>query len=90
MKPRRTVQSDIVYRLPGGNEDNDLWVSRLQDDQGAPVIQSVWEPTAGERRLIAEGANIELLVWGGGHPPVAMHTTFVQLGRPAPPDVRAG
>jgi hypothetical protein len=46
------------------------------------VICSVWEPTAGEREAIAPGANIELIVWGTGTPPVAMTTTDAPLGKP--------
>jgi hypothetical protein len=82
MRARRTVESNQVFRLPGGTEDNDLWVRRALDSGGRPVICSVWELDEDERAAIAAGANVELVVWGDGTPPVAMHTTTVALGRP--------
>ena len=72
MKPRRTPSSDKVFRLVGGNEDNDLWVEMTQDVLGAPIILSVWELSDAERTAIATGATIELMVWGRGTPPVAL------------------
>lgn len=72
MKPRRTIHSDMVLSLPGGTEDNDLWAQRDQYVDGSPLIRSCWVPTDDERRAIAAGANIELIVWGIRHPPVAM------------------
>lgn len=81
MKPRRTWRSDTVFRLPGGNEDNDLWVERRADETGRPVLESVWEPTPEEREAIARGDNVYLLVWGG-QPPVALGVTDVPLGKP--------
>lgn len=86
MRPRRTHLSNQVFRLAGGNEDNDLWVTGESSDLG-PVIRSTWEPTDDERTAIAAGENIELVVWGDGHPPVAVHTTGVALG--APPAMEA-
>lgn len=80
MKPRRTPQSNVVLRLDGGNEDNDLWAER-SDEEGVPVIRSTWELSAADRQEIAEGANIELITWGVSHPPVALQTTTRQLGR---------
>jgi hypothetical protein len=82
MKPRRTHASTRVFRLPGGTEDSDLWAEEARDAAGAPVVASVWEFTDAERRAVADGANVELVVWGTGTPPVAMHTTRVELGRP--------
>lgn len=81
MRARRTVLSDFVFRLPGGTEDNDLWVQRRVDTDERPVMSSTWEPTEEERQAIAAGANIELLIWGGGHPPVSVTTTDVDLGK---------
>lgn len=81
MKPRRTHLSNVVFELPGGNEDNSLWLYREQSAQGT-ILRSCWVPTDAERKEIAEGANIELLVWGGGHPPVAMMTCDYPLGVP--------
>jgi len=82
MRARRTVNSDKVFRLPGGNEDNDLWVEVFEDDDGYPIIASVWEPTPQERLRIAAGENVKLMVWGSGHPPVAMGVTDERLGKP--------
>lgn len=81
MKPRRTYESQRVLRLPGGNEDNDLWVSLKRDEDDHAIISSVWEPTPEERQRIAEGANIELCVWAIKTPPVLLDVTDVPLGR---------
>lgn len=60
-----------MFSLPGGNEDNDLFCERLVDD-GEVITISTWELDEDERRAVAAGARIELLVWGPGHPPVAL------------------
>jgi hypothetical protein len=83
VRPRRTHLTDTVFRLPGGTEDNDLWVQRMIED-ALPVLRSVWQPTDEERAAIANGANIELRVWGQGTPPLAVSTTDEQLGRKPP------
>jgi hypothetical protein len=75
-----------VFRLPGGTEDNDLWVQRLTDADNFPVLRSVWEPSDEERKAIAEGGSVELLVWAGQYPPVAVSTTDEQLGKGHNPD----
>lgn len=80
MRPRRTVESNQVFRLAGGTEDNDLWTRVARDEDGLQVVISTWEPTDEERSAIAAGANIELCVWGG-QPPVSLAVTQVQLGR---------
>jgi hypothetical protein len=80
VKARRTHRSNRVFRLPGGTEDNDLWVEECEDD-GRPVLSSTWEPTPEEREAIANGANIELLIWGKAQPPVFVGTTTVPLGK---------
>ena len=76
MKPRRTPSSNKVFRLVGGTEDNDLWVR--QDEQG---IASVWELDDDERAAVALGANIELMVFGAGTPPVSLAVTTELLGK---------
>jgi hypothetical protein len=81
MRARRTHNSTRVFRLPGGTEDNDLWVYALADEAGYPIIASVWEPTEAERQAIAGGENIRLLIWGTGIPPVAIDTTDEPLGK---------
>lgn len=80
MRPRRTPYSNQVFRLAGGTEDNDLWVERTTS-AGEPIIRSVWELDADERRKVAEGHNIYLIVWGNGTPPVALGVTDDELGR---------
>jgi hypothetical protein len=77
MKPRRTHLSNQVFSLRGGNEDNDLW---LYND--GEHLRSCWVPSEEERRAIAEGANVELIVWGQGTPPVAIRTCDYPLGAP--------
>lgn len=78
MRARRTVKSNKVFTLAGGTEDNDLWVQEKVED-GVPIQSSVWEPSPEQRRSIADGANIELEVWGSAHPPVNIRTTRVAL-----------
>jgi hypothetical protein len=80
MIPRRTPNSNSVFRLPGGTEDNDLWVERTTSDQG-PCIRSVWQLSEDERARVAAGENVYLVVWGAGTPPVALGVTDERLGR---------
>jgi hypothetical protein len=82
MKPRRTHDSTNCLSLPGGNEDNDLWIERANDGDGGVILCSVWEPTPDERERIAAGENVELLLWSPVHPPVSLRTTGVALGKP--------
>lgn len=81
VKPRRTPSSNHVFEMPGGTEDQSLWCRLDTSVKGTPTIASVWYLTALERKAIAAGANIELVVWGGGHPPVALRTTTEPLGK---------
>lgn len=69
MRPRRTPTSNKVFRLPGGNEDNDLWCDQ---DLDGPTITSTWELDDAEREQIAAGGTLDLTIWGTGHPPVAL------------------
>jgi hypothetical protein len=46
-----------------------------------PLLRSTWEPSDLERRAIALGQNVELIVFGTGHPPVAMRAVDTPLGR---------
>lgn len=79
MRPRRTRKSNRVFRLDGGTEDNDLWV--FEEPHGVnTLIHSTWELTPHEREQIAAGANVELTIWGPGHPPVDMRVTTIALG----------
>lgn len=72
MRQRKTPTTNHVFELPGGNEDNSLFVEVAEDTVGNPIHISVWEPDEEERKLLAMGATIELVVWGLGTPPVAM------------------
>lgn len=81
MKPRRTHTSDGVLRLIGGNEDSDLWYELVQDDNGNPAIETIWEPNDIERKAIANGSSVRLIVWGTSHPPVAVGVSGAPLGR---------
>lgn len=91
MRPRRTPSSNHVYRLPGGNEDNDLWVHvgpfehPGDASHGARTIGSVWELDEHDRVAIAAGANIELVIIGSAQPPVSLAVTHEPLGRELPP-----
>lgn len=80
VRPRRTPTTEVVLSLPDGNEDNDLWV-RVGRDGGDWTITSVWEIEPADRAAILAGANIELIVFGRGHPPVDMRVTDEQLGK---------
>lgn len=82
MKPRRTHTSNDVFKLDGANEDHDLWITRAVDGSKLPVLISVWVPTDDERQRLAQGENLELVVWGYQHPVVAMGITDAPLGRP--------
>lgn len=78
MRPRRTPSSNFVYRLPGGTEDNDLHCRRGECLGGTPYVASVWDLEPAERAAIGAGANVELTVLGGGHPPVILGVTREQ------------
>jgi len=71
MRPRRTSVSNCVFRLAGGNEDNDLWARRGSTD-GEPWIESTWQLDDDERAAIAAGGTVELRVYGDGTPPVSL------------------
>lgn len=85
MKARRTVRTDRVLHLPDGTEDNDLWfyVETFDDDVlgECKAICSVWVPSDEERKAIAAGENIRLIVFSGQHPPVTIDTTDERIGR---------
>jgi hypothetical protein len=74
MRPRKTENSNMVYSLPGGNEDNDMHCQRLKPGS----ILSVWDFTDEERKLIAEGYNVELVIYTEPIPPVSMAVTPAQ------------
>jgi hypothetical protein len=72
MKVISTPYTNVVFRLPGGTDDNNLPVFVGDNEQGEKVIVSTWELDDEERAAIAQGATISLVVWGEGTPPVAL------------------
>jgi hypothetical protein len=44
-------------------------------------LPGVWVPSDEERQAIADGANVELIVYGAGHPPVSMRLDETPLGK---------
>lgn len=83
MRPRRTPDSNVVFSLPGGTEDNDLWLCRTTTEDDDPVLMSIWELDDDERQIIARGGCVRLIVWGAGTPPVAIGVYDGPLGREA-------
>jgi hypothetical protein len=71
VRARRTPETTVVFRLDGGNEDNDLWVKRGRQD-GMPFVESVWELDDEERAAIAAGGTVELRVYTEITPPVSL------------------
>lgn len=72
MRPRRTPDSNVVYVLPGGNEDRDLHVERGEFSNGDPYTISEWELTPAEREAVAIGGRIQLVMHTHLLPPMAM------------------
>lgn len=85
MKPRRTHFSNMVFRLPGGTEDNDLWTYQGADTSGHVVTCSTWVPTDDERRAIADGANVEVILWSDEQPPIDVRLGTDPIGAPSRP-----
>lgn len=50
----------------------DITINEVVLGAGSAAMQSAWEPTTGEMRLLKEGASIILTVMGTTHPPVMM------------------
>lgn len=72
MRPRRTPDSNVVYRLPGGTEDNDLWCERLPSAYAGTRIMSEWELDDDEREAIAAGGRVYLVQYGEPIQPVSL------------------
>jgi hypothetical protein len=71
-KPVVTETTTSVFKLPGGTDENDLPVEHTVSEEGQPILLSTWELDEEERKLVASGSKIQLLLWGQGHPPVAI------------------
>lgn len=72
MRPTQTKNTTAIFRLPGGTEENNLAVEYKVGEGGERVMASVWTLSDDERAKIAAGGMVELMVWGAGHPPVAL------------------
>lgn len=84
MRPVRTADANITLTLPGGTAENDLPAKRaMLYDAGRGQTEAdaqlgfitTWLPTEEEARKLEAGAAVELIVWGKGHPPVAVSVT---------------
>lgn len=67
MRPVRTPESTNIYALPGGNEDNYLYVRETGGE-----IHSDWELGEAERVMLAGGARVRLTLIGALVPPVIL------------------
>jgi len=72
MRPRRTIDTDLVLQLPGGNEDNDMW-AKVGETDGQPWIESYWELSPKDLAELIDDGCIVLRLWGNVHPPIAMY-----------------
>jgi hypothetical protein len=75
VKPIRTPWTNKTFLLSGGGLESDLPVETAFNagEPDEPVIRSMWALTDQERDWVKSGARIELVIFGEGHPPVAMH-----------------
>jgi ABC-type sugar transport system substrate-binding protein len=78
VKPARSEDADICLSLPGGTRENDLWVEATVDEGEQTVLVSTWDLSPEEVDAIVEGAKVRLVVWGQGHPPVALGVEGVE------------
>lgn len=72
MKPIYTHHTNATYTLPGGNESNNLPINKTVSADGKKILISTWQLDDSERELISKKGVIELIIWGEGHPPVAL------------------
>lgn len=72
MKPVRTAFTNMVFKLQGGSDDNDLPVEKNHDADEKDILISTWYVSPQESQQIANGRRIELIVWGEEHPPVTL------------------
>lgn len=79
MKAVKTENSDHNFGPPEGTPEGeilDLPCQKIMDGDKVDAIRSVWEISDDERKMIANGANIELDVWWiGAFPPVRLRVT---------------
>lgn len=80
MKPIRTAETNHNFGAPLGHEEE---IGNLpcknETEHGANVVYSVWEPTAQERKAIADGYNLRIGVFGlgGGMVPISLGITHL-------------
>jgi hypothetical protein len=72
MKPVRTAFTNMLFKLEGGTDENDLPAEKTHDADEKDVLVTTWEVTPQEAQEIVKGKRIELVVWGEEHPPVAL------------------
>ena len=73
MKPIKTASTSMTYYGPTADIGN-LPCNRMQTGQ----ISSVWKPSPDERRMIAEGGNIEVVLYTEPIPPLSVMATDEQ------------
>lgn len=83
MRPRRIRGlADKVFRLTGGTEDNDLFVSLIEPSEDYPTgaVTSYWKLDADELELLKRnGGYLELTVLSVPPPPVAMRAVELEV-----------
>jgi hypothetical protein len=81
MKAVETSESNLTLTLAGAGPDRNLPAQRIlafdpglgeTEADGRPAIETCWVPDEGERRALANGAPLELIVFGEQHPPVSV------------------
>lgn len=70
MESRKTKSCNIVFRLEGGDESNNLHGYRGHDTAGNNVCCGVFVPNEEERAAIASGYKIVVAIWGDTVPPM--------------------
>jgi hypothetical protein len=72
MRPVETPFTNVTLTLPDGTEENDLPAERAVDGLNRACFITTWKPDAFELAQLRRGAAVRLVVWGEGHPPVAL------------------
>lgn len=72
MKPVTTPETNALYHLVGGTEENDLPVEKGNGPDEGPYTISEWVLTPPEREAIACGGRIQLMMRTHAVPPTAI------------------
>lgn len=83
MKALRTDSTDLELTLPGAGEDRTLPAQRIQafdpelgetEADAHPAVVSTWNPDDGERKALANGAPLEVVLHlpAERHPPISL------------------